>query len=147
MGLKLVFDPDRCTGCRNCEAACSLKHYGEANYSKSFIRHVFDPAVGTFQAILCLHCEEPICAASCISKAIEKDEAGIVRINTVKCVGCRSCVYACPLSAPFFDEFLRASVKCDLCNGDPECVKFCSSGALRAYPREAAIELRRRIYG
>ncbi|PCN50495.1 4Fe-4S ferredoxin, partial [Candidatus Geothermarchaeota archaeon ex4572_27] len=79
--------------------------------------------------------------------AIWKDEAGIVRINRLKCIGCKSCNYACPLSAPIFIEELRASSKCDLCDGDPECVKFCSSGALRAYPREEALNLRSKIYG
>lgn len=147
MELKLVFDPERCTGCRSCEAACSLRHYGEASYAKSFIRHVFDPALGTFQAIFCLHCEEPLCAAVCPSKAIEKCEDGVVRIDRVRCVGCKTCIYACPLSAPLFDESLRSSVKCDLCGGDPECVKFCSSGALRTYPREVALKLRGKVYG
>jgi len=145
--LKLVFDPERCTGCLACEAACSFSHYGEGGYAKSFIRHSFDPALGGFQAVYCLHCEEPLCMAACLSDAIYKDERGVVKINRVKCVGCRSCNYACPLSVPFFDESLKASVKCDLCDGDPECVKFCSSGALRAMPREEALERRSKIYG
>ncbi len=85
--------------------------------------------------------------AACQSGAIWKDDLGIVRINRVKCVGCKSCNYACPLSVPVFDELRRVSGKCDLCDGDPECVKFCSSGALRAYPKDTALELRSKIYG
>jgi len=104
--LKLVFDPERCTGCRACEAACSFKHYGEAGYAKAFIRHSFDPATGSFQAVYCLHCEEPLCMAACLSEAIYKDELGIVKINKVKCVGCKGCHCACPLSVPFFDDSL-----------------------------------------
>ena len=52
----------------------------------------------------------------------------------------------CPQSAPFFDEELKVAVKCDFCNGDPECVKHCSAGALKLTTREEALRLNERLY-
>jgi Fe-S-cluster-containing dehydrogenase component len=41
------------------------------------------------------------------------------------------CILACPFGAPSFDPIERVTMKCDLCGGDPECVKLCSSEALK----------------
>jgi Fe-S-cluster-containing dehydrogenase component len=56
------------------------------------------------------------------------------------------CIVACPLSVPFFDAALKVAVKCDFCFGVPECVKHCSSGALRLYAREEAVRFNERLY-
>ena len=71
---------------------------------------------------------------------------GWVLINHLKCIGCRMCVYVCPLSAPFFDEKHRVAMKCDLCDGDPECVKHCSSRALKLVSREEALRMNDKLY-
>jgi Fe-S-cluster-containing hydrogenase component 2 len=46
------------------------------------------------------------------------------------CTGCRACVEACPYGVMFFDEDENFALKCDLCGGDPECVKNCAMGAI-----------------
>ncbi|MGC8849239.1 MAG: 4Fe-4S dicluster domain-containing protein, partial [Candidatus Bathyarchaeia archaeon] len=108
----LLFDPSRCTGCRSCEIACSFRYYNECSLSKSNIRHILDEERGFFEAVYCQHCEDPLCLAACQVGAISRDEAsGIVRINPVKCIACRSCIYACPISAPRLDDERRTSVK------------------------------------
>jgi len=61
-------------------------------------------------------------------------------------VGCEMCIIACPLSVPFFDAELRVAAKCDFCLGAPECVKHCSSGALRVFAREESVRLNERLY-
>ena len=66
---------------------------------------------------------------------------GIVKINTMQCIGCRSCNFACPISIPHYDPILKISLKCDLCEGDPWCVKFCTTGALHYIPRKEARKL------
>jgi Fe-S-cluster-containing dehydrogenase component len=50
---------------------------------------------------------------------------GVVKIDYDKCIGCRMCVAACPFGAMNFDSVAKKVAKCDLCDGDPECVKFC----------------------
>jgi Fe-S-cluster-containing dehydrogenase component len=143
----LIYDPERCTGCGYCEIVCAFQHYGTFNPAKSHIRISFDERGGRFEATNCRHCEEPVCLASCPEEAIIKsDESGWVKINPMKCIGCRSCILACPLSCPWFDEEHRVSAKCDFCDGDPACAKYCSPGALRVVSRAEAEEFNKRMY-
>jgi Fe-S-cluster-containing dehydrogenase component len=52
-------------------------------------------------------------------------------IDKDKCLGCKMCIIACPFGAPSFDPVDRVTIKCDLCEGDPECVKLCPSETLK----------------
>lgn len=145
----IVYDPELCTGCRHCEIACAFKHYGSVDLNKSYLRILFngDNGTGAFEAVNCQHCEEPLCVNVCPSEALGKDErTGWVKINPLKCIGCQTCIYLCPLSVPFFDEERKVAAKCDFCNGDPECVRRCSPGALRVVTREEALRLNKRLY-
>jgi len=143
----LLYDPERCTGCRFCEMACSYKHFGVISFRKSNLRIVFDGERLEFEAVNCQHCVEPVCVAACPSEALSKDEeTGWVRINPLKCIGCKTCVYICPLSAPWFDEDLNVAVKCDFCDGDPMCAKYCSPGAIRVVSRVEAVEFAKKLY-
>ena len=44
---------------------------------------------------------------------------------------CAACAVNCPVGACVQDEALNAFTACDLCGGDPLCVRVCLSGALR----------------
>ena len=107
--------------------------------SEMCIRDRFNEKLQAFEAVYCHHCDNPYCLNICPADAISKDEVtGIVRINPLICVGCGSCNFACPLGIPRRDPQMRVAVKCDLCEGDPECVKQCPTQALRYVPREEA---------
>jgi len=135
----LLYDPSRCTGCRYCEIACSFYHFKEFSFEKAHLHILFDSKIGEFEAIYCQHCEEPLCVAACPNEAAVKDEeTGHVRINPVRCIGCKTCVITCPLSVPWFNEEFHVSMKCDFCGGDPQCTKFCSPQAIRVVSREEA---------
>jgi carbon-monoxide dehydrogenase iron sulfur subunit len=124
-----------------CMISCTFKHYGETGFEKSFIRIMDDPRSPKkrFVGIYCAHCQEPLCLHACPANAIWKDEGtGIVKINTSMCIGCRACIAACPTSNPRFDAEKRTVVKCDFCDGDPQCVKFCAAEALRRTTRKVA---------
>lgn len=145
----LVFDRRVCTGCRLCELACSFAKFNNINsYERTHIRHVIEFDRGEIEAQYCQHCEEPLCMASCPASAIHKDEHnGIVKINPLECIGCQTCNIVCPVRSPKFYPDRKISMKCDLCDGDPACVKYCSPMAISLVTRDEADRLLRQIYG
>ncbi|MCD6264090.1 4Fe-4S dicluster domain-containing protein [Candidatus Bathyarchaeota archaeon] len=143
----LIYDPDKCTGCRYCEIACAYYHFKTFNFERAHLHVIFDEEKRAFEAIYCHHCDEPICAAACPSDAISKDEeTGWVRINPSVCIGCKTCIVVCPLSAPWFNETFHVSMKCDFCNGEPQCARFCPPQAIRVVTREEALKFSEKRY-
>ena len=64
-------------------------------------------------------------------KAIsEDDELGRVMVDYDTCIGCRSCVSICPFGTMSFNVIDKMVFKCDLCDGDPQCVRFCDVKAV-----------------
>jgi len=53
-----------------------------------------------------------------------------MEVDPYLCIGCMSCVFACPFGATLVDPDDGRILKCDLCAGDPTCVKVCPTGAL-----------------
>lgn len=127
--LALVAIPERCTGCRRCELACSFAHYKVMNPAKSAIHVIRDPHAPIDAPIFCMQCG--LCIDSCPQKALYRDEKiGAVLVNFEKCDGCGLCVVACPYGAIMIDKRTKKVIKCDLCKGEPACVKACPEGAL-----------------
>ncbi len=127
----LVVDVNRCTGCRSCELRCAFKHHQECNPAKSRIRLVKFDTLGLAVPLFCLNCKEAFCQEVCPTRAIQPD----ANTNTLthledRCVGCRACVMACPFAGMQVLEN-RKVTKCDLCGGDPYCVKYCEMGAIK----------------
>jgi carbon-monoxide dehydrogenase iron sulfur subunit len=130
-GKVLGLDLNLCTGCRSCELRCAFKHHKECNPSKSRIRVVNLDRVGVAVPLFCLNCEEGFCQEICPTKAIYRDgKTGALFLDEEKCIRCRACTLVCPFSGL---QVLpdRKVVKCDLCKGDPYCVKYCETGALK----------------
>ena len=126
----ILFDPQKCTGCSTCEMVCSERNVSKIAPSSASVKVLRDEGEGKNFAILCQHCRRPLCLEACPTRAIEKGEDGIVRINKLFCVECGLCTMACPEAAPLLDEKTRGINKCDLCEGDPLCVKHCPENAL-----------------
>jgi carbon-monoxide dehydrogenase iron sulfur subunit len=127
----LVIDPEKCTGCRKCEMVCSVFHYGTSDPSRSLIKVLKWEHIGFYLPVTCMSCEKPFCTEVCPAKACRIDpETYKVIIDKTKCIGCKTCILACPFGVPFFDEIEHVSVKCDFCGGDPQCVSCCETGAI-----------------
>lgn len=132
MNTKLIeIVHDNCSGCRLCEMVCSLHHEQECSTAKSRIKIVKDEEFGNDAVLQCTQCAEAYCIESCALGALSRDgQTGAVLVDSGLCNGCEACVVACPLGAMFIDEDKGVVFKCDLCGGDPECVKNCYRKAL-----------------
>ncbi|MHA1410669.1 MAG: 4Fe-4S dicluster domain-containing protein [Candidatus Odinarchaeia archaeon] len=139
----LYYDPELCSGCTYCMLACSYEHFKVLDYNKANLWIYPDPDKPfSYVAAHCSHCEDPICVAACPTEAITKDEeTGWVTIDQTKCIGCRSCNIMCPISIPWKNPMMKVSFKCDFCDGDPKCAKFCPTGAMSVKTRKEAREL------
>ncbi|MBN1847221.1 MAG: 4Fe-4S dicluster domain-containing protein [Deltaproteobacteria bacterium] len=129
---RLSIDPLKCTGCGDCETACALAHAKIGAPEKPRIRVIRgEEGDGFCLPTTCQHCEDPPCMAVCPEEAIYRDkELDRVMIDTKRCIGCKMCVSACPTGAMGFDRDRGRAFKCDLCGGDPACVRVCKEGAL-----------------
>jgi len=130
----LVHNPDICSGCRTCEIVCSLSKEGAVNPELARI-HVSTDRLGGYisEVMSCKQCDGPECLLACPIDALHVDAVTGARvIDEKKCIGCKLCMEACPAtpSRIRFNTAKNVCFKCDLCGGEPQCVKFCPYGAL-----------------
>jgi len=127
----LTIDPEKCTGCRNCELVCSVRHYGVSNPSLARIQVVKWEHIGVYVPMSCQQCEEAPCLEVCPKDAIYRDDVlESVAVDHDLCIGCKMCVAACPFGAMRWNSGRSRVFKCDLCDGDPQCVRFCYTKAV-----------------
>lgn len=150
MNRFVLANAQQCIGCHACEVACVMAHNAQ--------RHVLSPErflprirvikdAGRANAVTCRHCESAPCASSCPNGAISRVNESI-QVNQRRCIGCKTCVIACPFGAMQvvtvpLEGGARGKAnahKCDLCaesEGGPACVEHCPSGALRLITGDA----------
>lgn len=130
-----------CIACGLCRIHCQVQHSQSREIIKALKRETPLPLARlrvernqeTSFPVQCRHCEEPWCIYFCVAGAIGKDsETGIVVIDQQKCIGCWTCIAACPYGAIIPDFNSKTVVKCDLCPGEdiPACVANCPNEAL-----------------
>lgn len=131
MSKMLVIHPDKCTGCHNCELACSMHHEGHFRPRAGRV-HVYTWEREVFSVpMMCQQCNEAACAKVCMPGAMTRNaRTGQVDLDHSKCIGCKMCVQACPFGAAVWDSLTARIFKCDTCGGDPACVAFCPTHAL-----------------
>jgi Fe-S-cluster-containing dehydrogenase component len=127
----LAIDLELCTGCRNCELACSARKTNSFNPSRSRIQVLKDERTNLLLPMVCLQCDEPLCQEACPSGALVENEMGILVVDDEACIGCLSCVTACIYGGIALDPLTRKVIKCDLCEGDPACIKACDYDAIK----------------
>ena len=141
----LEADPRKCTGCGMCRLICAMVKEGRAHAALSRIRLIRYVHPQLHLPVVCRHCEDAPCKAVCPREAISIEHAsGRVIIDYARCISCKMCAAACPFGAVGFDGERRRVFKCDLCGGDPQCVRFCFPGALTWVPahRQADVSVR-----
>ena len=123
--------PDRCTGCMQCELACSWVQTGTFAPSKSVMRvNVFDEEA-SYAPYTCLQCDEAWCMSACPVNAIAIDNTtGAKIVIDASCIGCHLCTIACPFGTVFTTPQSDIAAKCNLCGGDPACATACPTDAI-----------------
>jgi carbon-monoxide dehydrogenase iron sulfur subunit len=131
-GKKIKVDPEICTGCRMCEQVCSMNYLkDEINPQRSSIRIINDAYVAYDKPVVCSQCEGKYCKEACPFEAIVINEkTGAAEVLKDECQGCWLCVEACPEGAMFKDLQRGVAMKCDLCGGEPQCIKVCTMKAI-----------------
>ena len=135
------FNQAKCIGCRTCQVACKDKTDLEIGvvYRRFDLFEVgeFPVAAAYGLSRTCNHCENPACVAKCPVGAMRIDEEdGTVQHDDGTCIGCQSCVKACPYGVPQYRAELKITGKCDGCiglrsSGEPNaCVASCPMRAL-----------------
>ncbi|MFC2041306.1 4Fe-4S dicluster domain-containing protein [Chloroflexota bacterium] len=139
----IVLDAESCAGCSVCEIICALSHDGVVSPHFSRLRITDYYVEGhRIEGYVCKQCTSAECLRVCRTKATKAlyvdKETGAKVIDTEKCNGCQLCMLSCPQypNAPiFYNAEKGVCFKCDLCSGDPLCVKFCPENAL-SFPQE-----------
>jgi Fe-S-cluster-containing hydrogenase component 2 len=124
-------DPAKCSGCRSCEIACSFAHSGRVGRGLARIKVVKMEGEGLDVPIVCQQCAERPCL-KCPEGALSLGPQGQVVVSPTLCTACGACEKLCPTgSIEICEDIPRV---CDLCGGDPRCVKKCSMGAISYEP-------------
>jgi carbon-monoxide dehydrogenase iron sulfur subunit len=152
---RILVRREMCSGCRACEVACVAHHEGRFGTAAARIHVVKVEALGIDQPHVCRQCgatqgvARAPCVAACPVGALSKDEhTGAIQVNVdpasaSACIGCAACVDACPFGMAILHPETGTAIICDLCGGDPACVKRCATGAIVYAERGAGARARR----
>lgn len=126
-------------GCRSCEIECAVEHSKEKTLFSAVLqspppmKRLFVESTDDIRMpIICRHCEDAPCLRACISGCLYLDENRFVRRKKERCIGCWTCMMACPFGVITRDKEKHIAVKCDRCHklDVPACVNACPTGAL-----------------
>ncbi len=158
----IAVDFKKCTGCRTCEAACSAynnkqKVNGEllnglGNPHLTNIRvHGFNPDVDI--PVVCAMCPDNPCVEACPvephpetgRRALYRDDkTGTIKNDLERCIGCGKCAEACRSQRVGIiypnPQTNKPERMCTLCDGDPQCVKYCPYEALSYIEADLGVE-------
>jgi anaerobic carbon-monoxide dehydrogenase iron sulfur subunit len=127
----IVLDLAKCSGCSRCEVHCSFFHSGKIGRSGARIKVVKIEDIGIDYPVVCQQCRERYCT-KCPEKAVEIGPLGQIVVSPTLCTACGTCEIMCPIGAiELYEEIPHV---CDLCGGDPRCVKACTLDAVCYQP-------------
>ena len=140
MQYGFVIDNRKCIGCHACTTACKSEHQVPVGVNRTWVKQVekgvFPNTRRLFSVMRCNHCTDAPCVDICPVEALFVREDGIVDFNNDRCIGCKSCMQACPYDALYIDPESHTAAKCNYCAHrvdvglEPACVNVCPEHAI-----------------
>ena len=140
MQLGFAIDQRTCIGCHACTVACKTEHDIPVGQFRTWVKYVdsesFPDTSRSFGVMRCNHCTDAPCVKICPTESLFKREDGIVDFDQERCIGCKSCMQACPYDAIYIDQDTSTAAKCNLCahrvdeDLEPACVVVCPTHSI-----------------
>jgi Fe-S-cluster-containing dehydrogenase component/formate-dependent nitrite reductase membrane component NrfD len=142
MRYGFVIDQTRCIGCHACTVACKEENRVPLGTFRTWVKYVekgeFPHTRRHFAVLRCNHCDNAPCVTICPTVALYRRPDGIVDFDRDRCIGCKSCMQACPYDALYIDPETQTAAKCHFCAHrverglEPACVIVCPERAILA---------------
>lgn len=140
MRYGFVIDNRKCIGCHACTTACKSEHDVPVGVNRTWVKQVekgvFPDTRRLFSVLRCNHCTDAPCVEICPTEALHYRSDGIVDFDKDRCIGCKSCMQACPYDALYIDPETHTAAKCNYCAHridiglEPACVNVCPEHAI-----------------
>ncbi|MDI6908603.1 4Fe-4S dicluster domain-containing protein [Nocardioides sp.] len=140
MQYGFAIDQRTCIGCHACTVACKTEHEVPLGQFRTWVKYVdsgtFPDTTRSFGVMRCNHCTDAPCVKICPTGALFKREDGIVDFDNERCIGCKSCMQACPYDAIYIDADTHTAAKCNMCAHrvdeglEPACVVVCPTHSI-----------------
>lgn len=135
-----VIDNRTCIGCHACTVACKSEHDVPIGVNRTHVKYIetgtYPNSSREFSVHRCNHCEDAPCTDICPTNALFTRDDGIVDFDSDRCIGCRSCMQACPYDALYIDPNTSTAAKCNYCahriehSYEPACVIVCPTESI-----------------
>ncbi len=137
--------------------ACSMKHHGRIDPGLSRVDVIRLTPQELDVPVICMACDIAPCIKVCPMNARIRQANGTVVTDADVCIGCRACVYICPVGSPKINPHTGKTMTCDMCQGETEpwCVaacrqegalKMCTDGAISKNSARQAADRSRKTY-
>ena len=140
MNYGFVIDNRMCIGCHACTVACKSEHDIPIGVNRTHVKYIekgqFPNSTREFSVHRCNHCADAPCVEICPTTALYDRADGIVDFDSDRCIGCKSCMQACPYDALYIDPDTHTAAKCNYCahkvdyGYEPACVVVCPVEAI-----------------
>ncbi len=140
MQYGFAIDQRTCIGCHACTVACKTEHDIPVGQFRTWVKYVdsgsFPDTTRSFGVMRCNHCTDAPCIKICPTEALFKRDDGIVDFDSDRCIGCKSCMQACPYDAIYIDDDTHTAAKCNMCahrvdeDLEPACVVVCPTHSI-----------------
>ncbi len=137
-----LIDQDTCIGCHACTVACKSEHDVPLGVNRTWVKYIekgeFPDTRRFYSVNRCNHCDDAPCVAICPTTSLFRRSDGIVDFDDSRCIGCKSCMNACPYDAIYINPETDTAHKCNFCTHrvevglEPSCVVVCPTQSIIA---------------